>query len=192
MIKSCLYKIILLFYIFYINNGQCHSYESPYCSAELDSINTRNHFVSENIDDPTGGFMLTIQPKLKNNIKFSPDFTITLFGSKYKSIKGLILYVEHENQTHFTEEEDLNLRIGQFININDQYFRPKKCGVKSPINSTLEHFNGKDKPLPQTFTWTLSNVFDFENDFNGVVRGLVVVSMHEWGVPEPVKFNQKI
>jgi len=191
MIKGCIYPIVLWFIIYYIHGGQGHSYESPYCSAELDSINTRNHFVSDDVDDPTGGFTLTVQPKIKNVKEFSPDFTITLDSVKYKTFKGLILYVEHENQTHYIDEDDLNLRIGNFIDINDHYFRPKPCGVKSPINSTLEHFNREDKPLPQTFTWTLRNVFDYEEDFNGVVKGLAVVSMKEWGVPEPIKFKPK-
>ncbi|OUM62571.1 hypothetical protein PIROE2DRAFT_11100 [Piromyces sp. E2] len=191
MIKNFVYKILFLLIIHYIYSCLGHAYESPFCSAELDSINTRNHFVADEIDDPTGGFTLTIQPRTKNVKKFSPDFTITLDSTKYKTMKGFILYVEHENQTHYVDEDDLNLRIGHFIEINDQYFRPKRCGVKSPINSTLEHFNREDKPLPQTFTWTLSNVFDFEDDFNGVVKGLAVVSMQEWGVPVPVKFKPK-
>jgi len=161
--------IIILFF-----NKWCegHADESPYCEAELDSINTRNHFVSDEIEDPTGGFTLTVQPKPKNENEFSPEFTITLDSSKYKTLKGLLIYVEHENQTNYVNEEDYNLRIGHFVEIKDQYFRPKRCGVKSPINSTLEHFNRENKPLPQTFTWTLKNVFDYENDFHGVIKAL--------------------
>lgn len=191
MLNQYFFVVTLLFIVYYISESQGHQDEAPYCSAELDSINTRNHFISDDIEDPTGGFFLTIKPKEKNTEVFSPDFTITLDSTKYKTLKGLLLYVEHENQTTFTDEDDYNLRLGYFIDIKDQYFRPKSCGVKSLKNSTLEHFNPEDKPLPQTFTWTLKNVFDYENDFHGVVKALAVVSMYEWGVPSPIKFQPK-
>ncbi|ORX80260.1 hypothetical protein BCR32DRAFT_293920 [Anaeromyces robustus] len=180
--------LILVCYHIYITQG--HADESPYCTADLESINTRTH-TNDEIKDTTGGFTLTIEPKPKKLTGFSPDFTITLDSTKYKTIRGLLLYVEHENQTTVEDEEEYNKRLGYFIDINDQYFRPKKCGIKSLPNSTLEHFNREDKPLPQKFSWTLKNVFDYENDFYGVIKAIAVVSMKEWGVPEPTKFQPK-
>lgn len=197
MLKNYYFLISILVILFCCEWCEAHSDESPYCGAELENMNTRNHFVSDTIEDPTGGFKLTIQPKSKSKLydipeKFSPEFTITLDSTKYKTIKGLLIYVEHENQTNYVDEDDYNLRIGHFVDIPDYYFRPKRCGVKSPVNSTLEHFNREDKPLPQKFTWALNNVFDYENDeFHGVVKALAVVSMKEWGVPNPIKFQPK-
>lgn len=191
MVLNNCYKIFSLF-IIVILFQKCYSHadDPVYCSSSLEDINTRNHFVSDNITDTTGGFKFNVYPTPTTSSEFSTEFTFELIGTKYSFIRGILIYVEHENQTFSTNKDDFYLRIGHFVNIDEANFKPKRCGKKSPLNSTLQHFDNNDKFLPLKFQWSLDNVFDYQNNFEAILRATVVTTLLEWGVVS-YKFKPK-